>query len=62
MKADYSPFGGQRTKQHLKRYNSQVIPAKSDCTLWSKSEVKRPIVPAHPKGTVQMENFDNSKR
>ncbi len=46
MKAYYPPFGGQKIKQHLKCYNSQVIPAKSDCTLWSKLEVRRPIVPA----------------
>ncbi len=46
MTADYPPFGGQRTKQYLKHYSSQVIPAKSNCTLWSKSEVRRPIVPA----------------
>jgi hypothetical protein len=46
MKANYPPFGGQKTKQHLKRYNLQVILAKYNYTLWSKLEVKRPIVPA----------------
>ncbi len=44
MKADYPPFGGQKTKQYLKHYNSQVILAKSNCTLWFKLEVRKPIV------------------
>jgi hypothetical protein len=46
MEADYPPIRGQRTKRHLKRYSSQVIPARSNRTLWSELEVRGPIVPA----------------
>ncbi len=44
MKVDYPPFGGHKTKQHFKCYNSQVILAKSKNMLWFKLEVRRLII------------------